>query len=128
LAAMQGEPDQPKIPFVPCRSGNGYDQSAVAMSSFPWPPAQCNDGHPQTSPVGTFLPNLLGVYDSVGNVWQWTQTCAVLDQTPCQKYVLKGGSWASPTSALTADAVLLAEPTLHGATMGFRVWRDGLSK
>lgn len=112
------------VPFVECRSGNGYDRSAALVAGFPWRESACNDGFPQTSPVGVFLPNALGMYDWAGNVWQWTSTCAETQKQPCDKYVLKGGSWASPISALTPQAVLRAEPTLGGSTMGFRVWRE----
>lgn len=112
------------VPFVECRSGNGYDRSAALVAGFPWRESACNDGFPQTSPVGVFLPNGLGMYDWAGNVWQWTSTCADPKKQPCEKYVLKGGSWASPISALSTQSVLSAEPTLAGSTMGFRVYRE----
>ena len=113
-----------EVPFVECRSGNGYDRSAAIVSAFPWKESSCNDGFPLTSPVGVFLPNAIGMYDWVGNVWQWTQTCSVPAQAPCEKFVLKGGSWASPPSSLTPAASLAAEPVLMGSTMGFRVYRE----
>ena len=112
------------VPFIECRSGNGYDRSAAILSAFPWRESACNDGFPLTSPVGVFLPNAIGMYDWAGNVWQWTNTCADPKRQPCEKYVLKGGSWASPSTALTPSAVLAAEPTLQGSTMGFRVYRE----
>jgi len=119
----EGKTRQP-VPFVDCRSGNGYDRSAAIVSPFPWRESACNDGFPQTSPVGVFLPNSLGMYDWAGNVWQWTATCADPRKQPCEKYVLKGGSWASPATAMNPAAVLSAEPTLQGSTMGFRVYRE----
>jgi formylglycine-generating enzyme required for sulfatase activity len=112
------------VPFVECRSANGYDRSAAIVSAFPWRESACNDGFPQTSPVGVFLPNALGMYDWAGNVWQWTSTCADPKKQPCEKHVLKGGSWASPATALNPAAVLAAEPALAGSTMGFRVFRE----
>ncbi|MBC7957503.1 MAG: SUMF1/EgtB/PvdO family nonheme iron enzyme [Cytophagales bacterium] len=119
----EGKTRQP-VPFIDCRSANGYDRSAAIVAAFPWRESACNDGFPQTSPVGVFLPNAIGMYDWAGNVWQWTSTCADSKKQPCEKYVLKGGSWASPATALTPQATLNAEPALQGSTMGFRVYRE----
>lgn len=64
----------------------------------------CADGFAHTSPVGSFRPNAFQAYDTLGNVWQWTQDCwnASLQGQPangnarttgdCVLRVLRGGS------------------------------------
>jgi formylglycine-generating enzyme required for sulfatase activity len=61
------------------------------------------DGH-QTSPVESFKSNAFGLYDMVGNVWQWVQDCRHDDYNgapadgsawssgDCRR-VVRGGSW-----------------------------------
>jgi formylglycine-generating enzyme required for sulfatase activity len=59
----------------------------------------------QTAPVGSFAPNRFGLYDMIGNVWEWTQDCwndtyqgAPADGSAwtagdCNSRVVRGGSW-----------------------------------
>lgn len=64
------------------------------------------DGYVYVSPVRAFPPNAWGIYDSVGNVWQWTadyyapdtyaRAAVGHDVRPPErgtKRVLRGGSW-----------------------------------
>jgi len=56
-----------------------------------------SDGFAQTSPVGSFKPNALGIYDLGGNVWEWCAEGYKGKAGPGARDwgVLRGGSWAT---------------------------------
>src|SRR5262249_37668259 len=51
---------------------------------------QFDDGYPFTAPVGSFKPNPWGLYDMIGNVFQW---CGDPDPADSTKRIVRGGSY-----------------------------------
>ena len=87
---------------VACTYGNSSDVAAKTSESI-WAGVGCNDGFVYTAPVGSLMPNSLGVFDMHGNVWEWVSDCwhgpydseAEINSAVCKFHVLRGGSWAS---------------------------------
>jgi len=91
------------------------------------------------APVGSFGPNLFGLYDVLGNVWQWVDDCwnesyvgASSDGRSwttgdCSKRVLRGGSWSSVPafvrSATRSRADAGGKDFDYSTYAGFRVAR-----
>lgn len=90
----------------PCRLANTHDKSgAKAAPTLPSQAADCDDGYAGVAPVGQFAPNAFGLYDMIGNVWEWIEDCYEMPYgaTPvdgsaqlkigCDRRGSRGGSW-----------------------------------
>jgi formylglycine-generating enzyme required for sulfatase activity len=98
--------------------------------SFP-----CADGYADTAPAGRFQPNAFGLYDMMGNVFEWTNDCyhssyagAPTDgsawlEDDCSKRVLRSSSWASIPWAVRSTHRGMGGIRGRFAPVGFRVAR-----
>ena len=122
---------------------NGADLSSLdredtfALSQTygrPIEPANCRSGFCFTSPVGTFKPNPYGLYDILGNVWEWVEDCFDEDVMPttqapqrwegCEFRTIRGGSWAMEPAFLRCAARQRDHWWHNDRDIGFRVARD----
>jgi formylglycine-generating enzyme required for sulfatase activity len=125
-----------------------YAARAGTTTAFPWGDdidknmANCNGcgsqwDAKQTAPVGSFAPNRFGLYDMVGNVFEWTDDCihdsyigAPTDGSvwtsdgDCSNHIIRGGSWLSdPENLRSASRVWLTSSDRRDSGLGFRVAR-----
>lgn len=122
-------------PVMACRFGNVADETVEEETAwaqrFP-----CRDNAWFPSGVARYRPNALGLYDMIGNVWEWTEDCwnptyaqAAGDDRPavcgrCDRRILRGAAWNTmPDSARYANRGY-ADLRRRGTNMGFRVARD----
>ncbi|MBF0538366.1 MAG: formylglycine-generating enzyme family protein [Nitrospirae bacterium] len=115
-----------------CTYANVSDDSA--KKRFPkWTSFNCNDGFLVAAPVGTFKPNEFGLYDMLGNVWQWVEDVyspEAYSKLPknnptyegAGEYrVERGGGWSNgPLGVRSAHRVGLT-PTFGHRSLGFRL-------
>jgi formylglycine-generating enzyme required for sulfatase activity len=124
-----------------------YATRAGTTTIYPWGDdigknnANCYDcgskwDNQQTAPVGSFPPNEFGLYDMVGNVWEWIEDCVHhnYDGAPrdgsawltgdCSDRVTRGGSWGfAPGGLRSADRSGWAGTDQRNGALGFRVAR-----
>ena len=72
----------------------------------------------KTAPVGSFKPNTFGLYDMMGNVWQWTDTCK---SGNCTRRVFCGGSWNHRPQDMRAGMCNWFETNKRMRYLGFRL-------
>jgi formylglycine-generating enzyme required for sulfatase activity len=105
----------------------------------------CDGGVEHTANVGSYPPNLFGLYDMSGNAWQWVEDCfnpsysvdntsggketAPSDGTPwlvgdCTLRIQRGGSWTDGPRQLRSGARSAEHLETGYYGSGFRVARD----
>jgi formylglycine-generating enzyme len=118
-----------------CAYANVADASAARQ--YPgWVAFVCDDGYANTSPVGSFKANLLGLNDMLGNVFQWTLDCwhadyrgAPVDGSArtdgdCSERELRGGSWFTSPAYVRANYRNHFASDYRTSSVGIRLTRE----
>ena len=116
-----------------CSYANVLNPSAKSEFDFSWDSFNCSDGYKVTAPVGQFQPNDFGLYDMLGNVWEWTcseftdpyggaeKRCASAGNT--RGRVLRGGSWSDRPRSVRSAIRNGHSRGVRGSNLGFRLIR-----
>jgi formylglycine-generating enzyme required for sulfatase activity len=119
-----------------------YAARAGKQTAYPWgEKAGSNNGNckdcgsqwdsDQSAPVGSFQPNGFGLYDTSGNVWEWTcsawrnsfdgneQRCVHKEDSVSR--VLRGGSFNDVANVARSAARSNVGPDFRGNFLGLRV-------
>jgi len=123
-----------------CRSANVADVSrAKAHNNGVVDPekfAACDDGFVYTAPVASFRPNRLGLYDMIGNVWEWTLDCLNPSQAgapvdgsartsgDCASHIDRGASWTNSPRFVRLAARHADLVGARNTVLGFRLVRE----
>lgn len=115
-AAMGADPKAPREHHQPTKANTWQGQ-------FPEEDTGA-DGYRGLAPVARFAPNKLGLFDLIGNVWEWTST--PWSKEPPARRVIKGGSYLCSSTfcrRYRAGARQPQEEDLATCHLGFRTVR-----
>lgn len=101
-----------------CLYANVCDKTCKRAFGFKSETFDCDDGFAVTSPVGRKKPNKFGLYDMLGNVWEWTNTWKVISR---DVGVMEGGSWLDEPAGFGCSNSTMAPTSLKDNNIGFRL-------
>ncbi|MDF0668730.1 MAG: SUMF1/EgtB/PvdO family nonheme iron enzyme [Nitrospira sp.] len=113
-------------------SNGKSDEILIGLAVF------ADNSHNRTSAVGQKIPNDFGLYDMLGNVWEWSQECSnstthrsIVDPLEltkeggsCTFRMLHGGSWGESSHDVKPYAYTWDNPANRSSGVGFRLVQD----
>jgi len=117
-----------------CTYANVADLSA--KKHWPkWTVFSCDDKFLVSAPVGSFKPNGYGLYDMLGNAWEWVED--VYNSEAYSKLpkdnpvyegsgayrVMRGGGWSNGPLGVTCSHRVSLDPSFSTHALGFRLVR-----
>jgi uncharacterized protein (TIGR02996 family) len=116
-----------------CRGGSASSSAFAFGNQLSSSQANCNWTLKHPCPVGSYPPNVFGLYDMHGNVWEWCHDRyddCYYEKSPrtdprgpsrFRKRMIRGGSWGIDTSVCRSATRRGNEPGNRGRGLGFRV-------
>lgn len=98
-----------------CRAGEDKDPGPLSQVAW-FSDNAFKGGQKYTHAVGLKTPNAWGLYDCLGNVWEW-----VTDGTAEGERVIKGGSWRTVAEVTTSRERNRMAPDQRAGDLGFRL-------
>jgi len=128
-----GKNNSPELDPIAWYGGNSCVNYAGGYDCSGWREKQMSCGRCGTHPVGRKQPNAWGLYDTIGNVWEWCEdwkgdypSRSVTDPTgpsSGSRRVIRGGCWLNNARDCRSALRRSGAPDVRGHDLGFRLAR-----
>jgi len=122
-------------PNEACKYANVADLTAKKYREK-WTVFNCDDGYQVAAPVGSFLPNGNGLYDVLGNAWEWCEDVynseaytRLPKNNPVYEgsgeyRVMRGGGWSNGPLGIRSSHRVGLSPDFGHHALGFRLVKE----
>lgn len=119
-------------PDEACKYANVADMTAKKHWAN-WTSFACDDGYAVSAPVGSLLPNSYGLYDMLGNAWEWCEdiyNSEAYTKLPKDNpvyggsgeyRVMRGGGWSNGPLGIRSSHRVGLSPSFGHHSLGFRL-------